>query len=139
MSNGRCHDNHNSDKANCWFSLSALHKAKSSSSSINFPWNLYGSLFRHDNRNPSDLSNLGRLSFVAVSVFLLSYGCLSQNRIPHSPFFRTCTATICCLLSLFYTLPWHCFCLVADEQPFKITAAVYTFNIFCNCSEGHIF
>jgi hypothetical protein len=25
---------------------------------------------------------------------------------------------------------WHCFRLVADEQPFKITAAVHTFNIF---------
>ena len=34
---------------------------------------------------------------------------------------------------------WHCFRLVADEQPFKITAAVHTFNIFCYSSEGHIF
>ena len=34
---------------------------------------------------------------------------------------------------------WHCFRLVADEQPFKIIAAVHTFNIFCYSSEGHIF
>ena len=30
---------------------------------------------------------------------------------------------------------WHCFRLVADEQPFKITAAVHTFNIFVTAAK----
>ena len=30
---------------------------------------------------------------------------------------------------------WHCFRLVADEQPFKITAAVHIFNIFVTAAK----